>query len=144
MPRLWIRCIVLTAAIGFSAPVSAQGGDKDAAGPASEPLACPVQLAGRDNPTAFPTEPFECHCTAAARKLRGGYAFGSGPYDGISNICMAALHAGATGPDGGGVRVVPRPVQKSFTGSLANGVFSSDWDSRSQFGSFDVESASGQ
>ena len=101
---------------------------------------CPAQLAGRGNPSSRPTEPFECYCSVEARRLGGGYAFGSGPYDGISNICMAAMHAGATGPNGGEVRVIPGPILKNFKGSLANGVFSSDWDGPSQFGSFDVES----
>lgn len=101
---------------------------------------CPVQLMGRDG-QAFSDEPFECHCTPEARKVRGAYAFGSGPYDGISNICMAALHAGATGPDGGDVRIIPGPVLERSTGTLANGVFSADWDYPSQFPSFNVEPA---
>ncbi|NOE32310.1 LCCL domain-containing protein [Ruegeria sp. HKCCD7318] len=120
-------------------PANAQSEEKE---PVTNPVLfpdCPPQLANRGDTQPFSTEPFNCHCSAEARRLRGGYAYGSGPYDGISNICMAALHAGATGKEGGDVRVIPGPVQESFVGTLANGVFSSDWDHPSQFGSFDVE-----
>ncbi|SHG39484.1 LCCL domain-containing protein [Cognatishimia maritima] len=99
---------------------------------------CPIQFAARGDAEPFSTEPFDCHCTAEARNLRGGYAYGSGPYDGISNICMVALHAGATGKDGGDVHVIPGPGLESYTGTLANGVFSADWEWPSQFGAFDV------
>ncbi|MDJ0637254.1 MAG: LCCL domain-containing protein [Paracoccaceae bacterium] len=87
--------------------------------------------------------PFECFCSVEARKQRGGYAFGSGTYDAISNICMAALHAGVTGREGGDVRVIPGPVQQNYVGTLANGVFSSDLD-KGRVGSFTVEPVSGQ
>lgn len=136
------QAITLIAAVSVALtplPLSAQS---KGPGAASLPE-CPAQLAGRGATAPYSTEPFECHCTTEARSRRGGYAYGSGPYDGISNICMAAMHAGMTGPEGGDVRVIPGPVQESFTGSLANGVFSSDWDSPSQFGSFTVQPASG-
>ena len=142
------QCARLAVLVAFSALVSssiaAQSGDKVSSADTSELPDCSPQLGGRGDPTAYSTEPFNCHCTAEARRLRGGYAFGSGPYDGISNICMAALHAGATGKEGGDIRVIPGPIQESFVGTLANGVFSSDWDSPSQFGSFDVEPFTGQ
>ncbi len=100
---------------------------------------CPDQLQGRSQAEPFSTEPFECYCSVEARRVRGAYAFGSGPYDGISNICMSALHAGATGPEGGDVRVIPGPAQETYEGSLANGVFSADWDHPTRFNSFTVE-----
>lgn len=131
---------IVAASVPAALPAPSSGADT---GTSSLPD-CPVRFAGRGGSGPFSTEPFECHCTREARGLGGGYAFGSGPYDGISNICMAALHAGTTGPEGGDVRVIPGPVQESFTGTLANGVFSSDWNSPSQFGSFMVEPVSGK
>lgn len=139
MPHIVSFVIALGAFASCTFLMSAQSeADGSSATEAAIP-ACPVQLVGRGDPKAFSTEPFDCHCTPDASKLRGGYAYGSGPYDGISNICMAALHAGATGKEGGDVGVIPGPIQASFSGTLANGVFSSDWDSPSQFGSFTVE-----
>ena len=80
-----------------------------------------------------------CYCSAEARKkVKGGNVYGSGPYLYYSPVCASALHAGATGPEGGPVRLIERPPQTSFTGSLANGVFSADYGS-SQKKSFDVE-----
>lgn len=144
MRNFLIKTVVIIAGLGWSVSASAQSSDGTAGAKASSLPDCPVALGSRGDPTAYSSEPFECHCTAEARKLRGGYAFGSDPYDGISNICMAALHAGATGPEGGDVRVIPGPGQESYTGTLANGVFSSDWDYPSQFGSFIVEPLSDQ
>ena len=139
MVQTLIKAAFILASFGWSLSVLAQSSD-EAASAKTSPLAdCPIQLGSRGDPTPHSSEPFECHCTAEARKLRGGYAYGSNPYDGISNICMAALHAGATGRDGGDVRVIPHPIQESYKGTLANGVFSSDWDHPSQFGSFIVE-----
>ena len=128
---------------GMALFLTAQAVVADDAAVARGLIDCPVSLGNRGDAAPYSTTPFECHCTAAARKQRGGYAFGSDPYDGISNICMAALHAGATGPEGGNVRVIPGPVQDSYKGTLANGVFSADWDHPSQFGSFWVEAATG-
>ena len=119
---------------GFAADVSQETDQTEINLPA-----CPIQLGTRANPTAYSTVPFNCYCSADARRKNGGYAFGGGPYDGISNICMAAVHAGATGREGGNVRVIPGPVLDSYIGTLANGVFSADWDYPSQFGSFEVE-----
>ena len=57
-------------------------------------------------------EDHDCMCTKKARRA-GGNLHGSGPYLWYSNICLAALHAGVTGPDGGEVRVEIRPPHSS-------------------------------
>ena len=139
MRLILINLVAAGSVAGWPVPALAQS---DTAEDSSLPD-CPVRFAGRDGKGPYSTEPFECHCSREARSLGGGYAYGSGPYDGISNICMAALHAGMTGKDGGDVRVIPGPGQDSYTGTLANGVFSSDWDSSSQFESFTFEPVSG-
>ena len=137
MQRALLKTATIISVFGWSPLVSAQSSDTPQK--QSSLPDCPIALGNRGDPTPYSTEPFECHCTAEARNLRGGYAFGSDPYDGISNICMAAKHAGVTGPDGGDVRVIPGPIQDSYKGTLANGVFSADWDYPSQFGSFWIE-----
>jgi LCCL domain-containing protein len=53
--------------------------------------------------------------------------WGSGPYTADSNICTAARHAGAIGPNGGMIQVVMAPGQSSYPGSAANGVNTSTW-----------------
>lgn len=58
-----------------------------------------------------------------------GAVWGSGPYTADSDICTAALHAGAIGPEGGPVTAVGFPGQESYPGSSANGVMTSDWGS---------------
>jgi hypothetical protein len=80
---------------------------------------CPARLRVLNEP---PGEPFECICTPEIRSEVGTVKlYGSGPYDSISNICIAAVHADVTSTEGGPVRVVPRPPQDSFVGTLANG-----------------------
>jgi len=74
-----------------------------------------------------------CSCTGSER----GSVWGSGPYTSDSNICAAALHAGVIGPQGGEVRAVARPGQQSYTGSISNGVQTSNWGSYGS--SFDIE-----
>ncbi len=97
---------------------------------------CPPRIRVLGEP---PGDPIDCLCTPAIRKVEGTVKlYGSGPYDSISNICIAAVHAGVTPPEGGPVRVIPRPPQSSFVGTLANGVYSDDWGS-SKFNTFDVE-----
>jgi hypothetical protein len=81
-------------------------------------------------------EDHDCTCTKEARRA-GGNLHGSGPYLWYSNVCMAAMHAGVTGPDGGDVRVEIRPPQSSYAGTLANGLFSADYGS-SELSSFAV------
>ncbi|MCG6884808.1 MAG: hypothetical protein LJE62_13745 [Silicimonas sp.] len=129
------RLIALVIAIAL--PASAQ----ETASPSGLPD-CPDQFAARGAAEPYSTVPFDCYCSAEARRARNSYAYGGGPYEGISNICMAALHAGATGPDGGDVRVIPGPGLEKYVGTLANGVYSSDWDYPSQFGSFEVKAFS--
>ncbi len=86
-----------------------------------------------------PGEPFECMCTPEIARTEGTVKlYGSGPYDSVSNICIAAIHAGVTSQDGGPVRVVPRPPEDSFEGTIANGVASEDWG-KSLFNTWDVE-----
>lgn len=131
--------IIVVTTLGWALSAWAQSDDA-IVGSGGAPIAdCPIALGNRGDATPYSSEPFDCHCAAEARKMGGGYAYGSSPYDGISNICMAALHAGAIGLEGGEVHVVPGPSQENYKGSLANGVFSSDWDYPSQFGSFIVE-----
>ena len=98
---------------------------------------CPARHRVLNEP---PGEPFECLCTPEIRSEEGTVKlYGSGPYDSISNICIAAVHAGVTSKEGGPVRVIPRPPQDSFVGTLANGVYSDDWG-KSLFNTWDVES----
>lgn len=78
----------------------------------------------------------DCYCSKEARRA-GGNLHGSGPYLWYSNVCLAAMHAGVTGPDGGAVRIEIRPPQPGYVGTLANGTFSADYGSSDE-NSFDV------
>src|SRR5260370_28119192 len=65
----------------------------DAAGMALD--VCPDSYA--DFPEGGP--PLTCGCSAEA--VKAGSVYGANPYMWQSNVCPAALHAGAIGPNGG-------------------------------------------
>lgn len=58
-----------------------------------------------------------------------GSVWGSNPYTGDSNICVAAVHAGKLTATGGTVDVKVVAGQDSYEGTTANGVTSSTWPS---------------
>lgn len=68
---------------------------------------------------------YECSCTGR----ESGSVWGSGPYTADSNVCVAARHAGVIGAQGGVVRAFGLAGQASYTGSVANGVSTSNWGS---------------
>ena len=71
-------------------------------------------------------ESHDCTCPAGFAQ---GSVWGSGPYTADSDICTAALHAGAVGPDGGTVRALSAGPAEAFAGSEGNGVTTRDWGS---------------
>ena len=79
-----------------------------------------------------------CACPAdpAVRSV-----WGSGPYTADSDICSAALHAGAMGAGGGMVFTIATAGQDSYSGTSANGVTTRDW--RAYGRSIAVSSATG-
>jgi hypothetical protein len=89
---------------------------------------------------AFPAgqESYACACPAGFAQSA---VWGSGPYTADSNVCTAALHAGAIGPDGGKVMAVAAPGQDGYTGSEANGVATRDWGSYPNSFAFEVSAA---
>lgn len=56
-----------------------------------------------------------------------GTIWGSGTYTADSNVCMAALHAGAIPGSGGAVTITPGGRFENFPGSAQNGVTSNSW-----------------
>lgn len=78
---------------------------------------------------AFPRgqDRYECQCPPMAET--SGAVWGSGPYTADSNVCQAAGHIGAIGPNGGPVIAVAIPGQDSYPGSTSNGVQTSTWGS---------------
>jgi hypothetical protein len=77
-----------------------------------------------------------CRCVDTAT----GAVWGSGTYTTDSNLCRAARHAGAVGEDGGLVQVASAPGQGGYSGTMRNGVTTSDWGSFDS--SFRVSAAS--
>lgn len=91
---------------------------------------------------SFPTGAAEHRC--ACRGNETGAVWGSGPYTSDSNICVAARHAGAVGPNGGVVNVYGAPGQASYAGTSANGVTTSNWGSYgSSFGFIPASASAG-
>ena len=80
--------------------------------------------------------PYQCLC--AGNDLYGT-VWGSNPYTADSDVCTAAVHAGALGLDGGIVRVVPTAGLDSYEGSTANGVETRAWGSYGQSITFEVK-----
>jgi len=66
-----------------------------------------------------------CSCPAAA--ATAGQVWGSQVYTDDSNICRAAVHAGAIDADGGLVSVVADHGRQAYAGSLRHGVASENW-----------------
>lgn len=134
-----IRPVAFSVAVLLGVPAWGQAGDSAGEAVASASLPdCPPRIRVLGQP---PGAPFDCLCTPEVRNVPGTEKlYGSGPYDSVSNICIAAVHAGVTPLEGGPVRVIPRPPETSFTGSTANGIVSQDWGS-SLFNTFDVAPA---
>jgi hypothetical protein len=69
--------------------------------------------------------PFTCMCSAQG--LQEGAVWGTDTYTDDSSLCRAALHAGAIPAAGGRVTVVRSDGRPLYTGSIRNGVRSSDF-----------------
>ena len=69
---------------------------------------------------------YECECGADAPRRS---VWGSGPYTADSDICTAALHAGAIDMSGGPVSVISLGGLESYAGTDQNGVSTSNWGS---------------
>ncbi|QFT60044.1 LCCL domain protein [Sulfitobacter sp. THAF37] len=81
--------------------------------------------------------PYTCSCPEGSDS--GGSVWGSGPYTGDSDVCRAAVHAGAIPAAGGQVRVTAAPGRDAYEGTSQNGVTTSRWGSYGQ--SFEVAAA---
>ncbi len=132
MSHIWnflIATLVLAAL-----PIAVMG--QDNADPSNAALPdCPARYRILNEPVG---DPFDCMCTPEIARTMGTVKlYGSGPYDSVSNVCLAAIHAGVTDQDGGPIRLVPRPPQSSFEGSIENGIASEPWGS-SLFNTYDV------
>jgi hypothetical protein len=79
---------------------------------------CPASFAAI--PEAEAAAGFPCDCPAGAT----GGVWGSGIYTSDSNVCAAAIHAGAVGPAGG--KVTPKTTMgcPKYASSTANGITS--------------------
>ena len=92
-----------------------------AAMPVAGPPPCPLRLSIN---RALPS-PFTCRCDAQATQQ--GSVWGSDMYTDDSGLCRAAVHAGAIPPSGGTLTVLREPGRALYTGSVRNGVQSSDY-----------------
>jgi LCCL domain len=98
------------------------------AGAASPPLGpepCPGSLVINRN---LPT-PFTCTCSGEAARSSNGAVWGTDVYTDDSDLCRAALHAGAIGADGGQITVARSEGRSYYIGSARNGVASNDYGS---------------
>lgn len=125
MARTFFKVLILCA---LAAPAAASDGKKTKGGEAVA-----------DCGTSFAGGSYSCACAAGAG---AGSVWGSGPYTADSDICTAALHAGAIGDAGGVVTLSEEPGLDSYSGSSANGVVTRDWGSYGR--SFTVASSDGQ
>ncbi len=71
-----------------------------------------------------------CGCDAAA--MKEGSVWGANPYYYQSSLCRAALHAGATGKNGGKIVVQPEAATV-FPGVTRNGIEASSWSKGAGF-----------
>jgi hypothetical protein len=89
----------------------------------SGPEPCPTTLSINRN---LPT-PFSCTCSAAAST--SGAVWGTDLYTDDSALCLAAVHAGAIGAEGGLITVLRSEGRPLYVGSARNGVTSHDFGS---------------
>jgi TIR domain/LCCL domain len=90
----------------------------------SGPEPCPHTLSiNRDLPT-----PFSCTCSASAASISAA-VWGTDLYTDDSALCLAAVHAGAIGTEGGLVTVLRSEGRPLYVGSARNGVTSHDFGS---------------
>lgn len=80
---------------------------------------CPSTISGLRSPYA-------CMCTAAALSNNNA-VFGTDVYAATSNICRAARHAGAIGPNGGAVVINMLGVRPPTDGTPRNGIPGNKW-----------------
>jgi hypothetical protein len=123
----------------ITVPAEPPPGERAAAAPDSRPPAVPpvrdaepVRIAGPSGPCPqslsadrdLPT-PFTCDCIAS--QTRDGAVWGTDLYTDDSDLCRAALHAGAIPPAGGRITVMREAGRDLYVGSLRHGVRSSDY-----------------
>jgi hypothetical protein len=95
------------------------------AGPPPGPEPCPGSLVINRN---LPT-PFTCTCSGEAARRSSGAVWGTDVYTDDSDLCRAALHAGAIGMEGGPITVARSEGRSYYVGSSRNGVASNDYGS---------------
>lgn len=66
---------------------------------------------------------YSCACTGQ----EAGSVWGSGPYTADSNLCVAAIHAGVIGRNGGPISVLGITGLEQYSASQMNGVSTSAW-----------------
>jgi hypothetical protein len=92
--------------------------------PSSGPGAtCPGTFNEIPNGASLPE--FSCNCGPGAR----GAVWGSQIYTRDSNVCAAAVHAGAIPPEGGKIVVKAAPGCPRYTGTASHGVTTGAWGS---------------
>lgn len=77
-------------------------------------------------PPNYPTDRPEVECLCGPDQLSGS-VWGTDVYTTDSSLCRAALHAGATGAQGGRVRAALLPGCPAYSGTLRNGVPTTAW-----------------
>jgi hypothetical protein len=115
-------------AAGPAAPDLQQAALPEAVAPTSSsgaPELCPRSLVINRN---LPT-PFTCTCSGEAARSSNGAVWGTDVYTDDSDLCRAALHAGAIGADGGQITVARSEGRSYYIGSARNGVASNDYGS---------------
>lgn len=85
--------------------------------------------------SGYPGVILGCTCPAGFPLIG---VWGSGPYTHDSNLCAAALHAGAIPPGGGPVWVQVAGGQPGYTGTTRNGVTTTDYGAYNGSMSFPV------
>ncbi len=99
---------------------------------------CAVAQANGPACGPFPQGQDDYSCSCPPMSEAYGSVWGTEVFTLDSDICMAALHAGAIGIDGGDVTAFAMPGQDGYLGSMANGVPSSDWGAYDASFMFDV------
>lgn len=100
--------------------------------------AMPARAQDACGPYPVPQPSYSCTCPPGSGAAE---AWGSGPYTADSDLCTAAVHAGAIGPQGGQVTARLAEGQTNYPASTANGVTMQRWGRYDSSFDFDTAAA---
>ncbi|MEZ5667841.1 MAG: LCCL domain-containing protein [Alphaproteobacteria bacterium] len=118
----WAAALGAVAAVVGCVPI--QPGTGFPGGPGNGPVRPVAQFECPETIWGVPDveQVFTCHCGPVQPSSMPLAVVGTNIYDATSQLCLAGVHAGAIGWEGGNISVNPAGHRREFYGSERNGV----------------------